>query len=68
MRQDSGRGSLSLSLSLFTFGGLQMSHVCTGTPFFALLTRPVMGVNLIGMSPGGFPIGRLGCWPPDPDA
>ena len=45
-----------------TFAGLQMSQTCTGTPFFALLTRPVIGVNLMGTSPGGGwgGIGRIG--------
>jgi len=28
-------------------------HVCTGTPFFALLIRPVTGVYLTGTSPVG---------------
>jgi len=35
-----------------TFTGLQTSQVCTGTPFLALLIRPVTGVYLIG-SPWG---------------
>ena len=29
-----------------TLGGLQMSQMWTGNPFFALLTRPVFGVIL----------------------
>ena len=40
------RGGAVLSL---TFAGLQLSQTWTGTPFFALLTRPVMGVSLMGM-------------------
>jgi len=35
---------------LFTFAGLQASQTWTGTPFFALLTRPVMGVSRMGRS------------------
>ena len=35
------------------FIGRQMSHVCTGTPFFALLIRPVTGVYLTGRSAAG---------------
>lgn len=34
---------------LHTFGGLHISQMCTGTPFLALLTRPVMGVYLTGV-------------------
>jgi hypothetical protein len=30
-----------------------MSHVCTGMPFLARLTRPVMGVSLTLLSLGG---------------
>lgn len=33
-----------------TFAGRHWSQVCTGTPFFARLTRPVMGVSLTGTS------------------
>jgi hypothetical protein len=44
-----------------TFAGLQISQVCTGTPFLALLTRPVMGVSLMVMSPiVGLGIGLMG--------
>lgn len=35
---------------LLAFGGLHISHICTGTPFLALLTLPVIGVYLTGMS------------------
>ena len=31
---------------LRTLGGLQVSQMWTGNPFFALLTRPVLGVIL----------------------
>ena len=31
-------------------GGRHISQMWTGTPFFALLTRPVMGVSLTGSS------------------
>lgn len=48
-----------------TFDGLQMSHTCTGTPFFARLTRRVMGVNLTGTS-DGLPPGRVGGLDPPP--
>ena len=53
-----------------TLGGLQISQVWTGTPFLALLTRPVMGVSFRGMSPtdGWLRIGLMGvlerCRPP----
>ena len=30
--------------------GRHISQMWTGTPFFALLTRPVMGVSLMGRS------------------
>lgn len=36
-----------------TFTGLQISQVCTGTPFLALLIRPVTGVYLTGISAAG---------------
>jgi hypothetical protein len=48
--------------------GLQISHTWTGTPFLALLTRPVMGVSLTCMSDGGGweGIGLMGPPPPLP--
>jgi hypothetical protein len=39
------KGRLPCKLTL-----LHMSQVWTATPFFALLTRPVMGVSLMGSS------------------
>lgn len=68
---------LSLRFPL-TLCGLQISHVCTGTPFFALLTRPVMGVSFSGAAPccgiggmglfDGGPLGSLLAAAPPPPA
>lgn len=44
----------------YTFGGWQMSHSWTESPFFALLTLPVTGVSLTGVSPWPPGVGRFG--------
>ena len=51
------------------FGGLHVAQTWTGTPFLALLTRPVMGVNLTGASPPPlrFPMGLIGVLNDDDD-
>ena len=69
-RVASHRASRRETVFARTLGGLQISQVWTGTPFLALLTRPVMGVSFRGMSPtdGWLRIGLMGvlerCRPP----
>jgi len=51
-------------MTALTFAGLQRSQTCTGTPFFALETRPVIGISFIDTSSAGRDsgMGRIGAF------